>query len=496
MANKTLKSIKFPNLPDTYTIPQLASQYDSEAEYKKGDLVIYEDGLYAYKGQQHITDTKNGSVRGSFFPGDWELVKDLHGAIWFNSTELQLQGLQMDGSSWRFVNPVFIQSVEPPKKVPAGVSEVQSVFFPVGRGAVVYIDESLKETYSINVIIDDWRTLDVGLPVVELPEPDNSYLDSGDIKEFNLRAARLDGQDLTNLDIQVLNYGVFLALADSSDRGIKTDLYGYLASDCTEIVKGYEDWIDISGGSTTRSAIIVSSEDIPVGDGLFIEFDNWSTEPQSVWPTYAWLVTGKLKNTDKTLGYDFEYSGYFASGFGMWMTDSQRYIPRCIEVTNPQTHESIVKEIESVCLYFRRLDYDTILDSDIQGINQHLAIYRKSSSGGISIARNLKKNDPEAVRQFISVLREWWKLYCPSHEIAEAPIGGLTFIDAPIASNLDETSTDAASVLIAALSGMSPLDAVQRLSSSDDPDGWKNSRYPWAENLLRYPEYNEHAEVE
>lgn len=56
MANKTLKSIKFPNLPDTYTIIQSAPEYDPENYYEFGDICIYQGGLYKCS---YIQETEN-----------------------------------------------------------------------------------------------------------------------------------------------------------------------------------------------------------------------------------------------------------------------------------------------------------------------------------------------------------------------------------------------------------------------------------------------------
>lgn len=64
MADKTLKSIKFPNLPDTYTIIQNAPEYDPEYYYWINDLCTYQ-------GQLYIRNPSDSYDPGPFDPNVW-----------------------------------------------------------------------------------------------------------------------------------------------------------------------------------------------------------------------------------------------------------------------------------------------------------------------------------------------------------------------------------------------------------------------------------------
>jgi len=48
MANKGLKSIKFPSLPDTYKVPPQAADFSTSTSYAVGDYCIYQGALYRF----------------------------------------------------------------------------------------------------------------------------------------------------------------------------------------------------------------------------------------------------------------------------------------------------------------------------------------------------------------------------------------------------------------------------------------------------------------
>ncbi len=48
MANKELRSITFPDLPDIYHIPQQAETFSASSAYAVGDYCIYEGTLYRF----------------------------------------------------------------------------------------------------------------------------------------------------------------------------------------------------------------------------------------------------------------------------------------------------------------------------------------------------------------------------------------------------------------------------------------------------------------
>lgn len=97
MANKTLKSIKFPNLPDTYTIIQDAPEYDPEKYYHHGEICIYQGVLYmcVYQPEtEYDTEDIQGIAPDDPEKGYWEALKYL-------TAELLEQQLQ----SW--FRPIF-----------------------------------------------------------------------------------------------------------------------------------------------------------------------------------------------------------------------------------------------------------------------------------------------------------------------------------------------------------------------------------------------------
>ena len=48
MANKALKSIKFPGLEDTYKVPQLAPNFDQNTSYAVGEYCQYQGETYRF----------------------------------------------------------------------------------------------------------------------------------------------------------------------------------------------------------------------------------------------------------------------------------------------------------------------------------------------------------------------------------------------------------------------------------------------------------------
>ncbi|MBO7697243.1 MAG: hypothetical protein J6Y28_04140 [Acholeplasmatales bacterium] len=46
MANKTLHSLQFPGLSDTYVVPEEAQEFSSESTYAVGEFVTYQGILY------------------------------------------------------------------------------------------------------------------------------------------------------------------------------------------------------------------------------------------------------------------------------------------------------------------------------------------------------------------------------------------------------------------------------------------------------------------
>ena len=49
MANKSLKSMKFPGLPDTYKVPPQAADFSTSTAYAVGDYCVYQGDLYRFK---------------------------------------------------------------------------------------------------------------------------------------------------------------------------------------------------------------------------------------------------------------------------------------------------------------------------------------------------------------------------------------------------------------------------------------------------------------
>lgn len=60
MANRALKSFKFPGLPDTYLVPQQATEFKTSTAYKAGDYCIYQGELYRFK-QDHAAGAWNAA---------------------------------------------------------------------------------------------------------------------------------------------------------------------------------------------------------------------------------------------------------------------------------------------------------------------------------------------------------------------------------------------------------------------------------------------------
>ena len=66
MADKSLKSITFPQLGNTYKIPELASNFSASTAYAAGDYVIYSGKLYRFTAAHsagawnaaHVTEAK------------------------------------------------------------------------------------------------------------------------------------------------------------------------------------------------------------------------------------------------------------------------------------------------------------------------------------------------------------------------------------------------------------------------------------------------------
>lgn len=66
MANKALKSIKFPGLPNTYLIPPQSSDFSTSTTYAVGSYCVYQGKLYRFTtahpsgawNAAHVTEAK------------------------------------------------------------------------------------------------------------------------------------------------------------------------------------------------------------------------------------------------------------------------------------------------------------------------------------------------------------------------------------------------------------------------------------------------------
>ena len=173
-----------------------------------------------------------------------------------------------------------------------------------------------------------------------------------------------------------------------------------------------------------------------------------------------------------------------------------RFVPKYIYAKYYYGGSILTKlEIKDIIISFMMSDrsyWDTNMN---ETIDKALAIYEKEpQSTGTAVVRSLAKNDPEAVRQFLGILYEWARFY-PTYEMSLAdiadppPIGGETFIDnlSEARDNVLDSGIDCASIVMAALNGLLPIDVFYNSSTLDINDAIElASKYPWAENLLRW----------
>lgn len=320
-------------------------------------------------------------------------------------------------------------------------------------------------------------------------------------------------------DYDAIVNSFLIVFKQSSDRTTDQDANSHYADMYTVPVKELGDELPLNETMERyRDEVMPLTK---LGDGAGYLWSDWIDMPtgcymifkdalSTMWDSLLWVVNAVYYSPQlgyKSFGEDWgEYDAIvsYPNIFGFPLSRQTQVIPGVLHQANANKGDGEFKLV-AVQVGFKLASDDTPVGemtpeqiSDIVGrVEETFAIYRLPDNSASVPVRKLDRNNPEAVRQFLDVARNWYENFRFNHQESffKYAIGTPTCLDFYYIDR-DDYSTgwgiDSAAFVCLCLKGVEPMmvDLLAPGSSTitdvDIPPlrSYVNPNYPWAINPL------------